>query len=58
MNDPLETLCELRDYLDDRADMIDGPPGHEADQRPNDAMRLLVQLDEVIAKLKAPRGWK
>ena len=38
----LSTLREVESYLDDRADVDDGIP--------NDAMRLLVEVREVISK--------
>lgn len=43
----LVALCEVEDYLDDRADVDDGIP--------NDAMRLLVEVREAIAKAKKER---
>jgi hypothetical protein len=56
MNDTLETLQSIRAYLDERADCDRSGLGQHP--VPNEAMRLLVRLDQVIAELKAPRGWK
>lgn len=47
----LEALRKVRDALQDRADVVDGPYG---EQRPNEAMQLLSELgDEIDAAIAA-----
>lgn len=42
------TLCELEDFLDDFADVIDSPDGV---QEANKAMRMLSTVQDVLKEL-------
>lgn len=46
MDIPIDLRLEIREYLDRHADFVDSPEGYESHQRPNQAMRLLSELDE------------
>lgn len=45
--DMLETV---REEIEGFVDVVDGPEGYEHEQRPNWAMSLTQEIDEVIAK--------
>lgn len=47
--DIIDTLIQIAEYLDDHADVIDSDEG---ELRPNRAMRLKCDVDEVIAALE------
>lgn len=45
-----ELLADIRKFLVDHHDVIDGPPGYEHEQSPNWAMRLTNDLDEEMGE--------
>jgi hypothetical protein len=44
-------LEEAREYFAERADVRDGPEGCEHEQRPNEAMRLMMQVDDALGRV-------
>lgn len=44
-------LEESREYFADRADVRDGPEGYEHEQKPNEAMRLMITIDDVLGRI-------
>ncbi len=43
-------LEEVRETIDNFVDVEDGPPGYEHEQKPNWAMSLTQEIDELIGK--------
>lgn len=52
--DILEVLYEVQEYLDDRADVIDG--SEESGPLPNKAMSLGQRVDELVANIEKEVG--
>jgi predicted oxidoreductase len=46
-----EALEGAREYFADRADVVDGPEGYEREQRPNEAMRLMMTCDDALGRI-------
>ncbi len=44
-------LEDAREYFADRADVRDGPEGYEHEQRPNEAMRLMMVCDDAMGRM-------
>lgn len=44
-------LEEAREYFADHADVRDGPEDYEHEQKPNEAMRLMITIDDALGRV-------